>query len=326
MTSGPGLLLLHLLGTRTGRLGALRVQGVAADAALCDALPGSGLDALARQLPCRFDADTPAPLATVLASLGVTPLPAGALADADAHPGDTFAGTVEWLPGTWYLQPPGQAVSPPAASRAFALKLVQLVATDADTHEIEEVFRRDSSLSYHLLRLVNSVAMGLNRTVTSFSQAILLIGRQQLRRWLNFILFAARDDDPRSAMLLARVAVRARSMELLAKAAGLDRPQQDQAFMTGMFSLLSVLFGQPLETMLQPLKLGDALLAALLRREGVLGQLLQTVEAAETADAAQLLLRLQALGIAPEAYTPITIEAHRWMLDAVHDSGSPPHG
>jgi hypothetical protein len=47
-------------------------------------------------------------------------------------------------------------------------------------------------------------------------------------------------------MLLARVVVRARSMELLARESGLDRSAQDLAFMAGMFSLLGVLFGSPL--------------------------------------------------------------------------------
>jgi EAL and modified HD-GYP domain-containing signal transduction protein len=154
------------------------------------------------------------------------------------------------LSGDWYLAPPPKSTPTQAASRALSLKLMQLVATDADTCEIEAIFRQEPVLAYHLLRLVNSLGVGVGRHISSFSQAI---------RWLNLMLFAASRDDYRSAMLIARVAVRARSMELLAKAVGLDRWHQEQAFMVGMFSLLGVLFGMPLPEILSPLKLSDLL-------------------------------------------------------------------
>ncbi|MBV5336453.1 MAG: HDOD domain-containing protein, partial [Deltaproteobacteria bacterium] len=114
----------------------------------------------------------------------------------------------------------------------------------------EAVFRQDPILAYHLLRLVNSLCIGVDKHISSFSQAILILGRHQLKRWLNLMLFAANRDDYRTPMLMARVAVRARSMELLAKAGGFDRSEQDQAFMAGMFSLLGVLFGMPLSEVL----------------------------------------------------------------------------
>ncbi len=149
-----------------------------------------------------------------------------------------YAADIEWLDGSWYLAPLGKPTANQAASRAIALQLVQLVAADADSRDIEAVFRRDPTLSYHLLRLVNSLGVGAGRQITSFSQAIVILGRLQLRRWLNLMLFAARGGDQRSGMLLALVAMRARAMELLARAAGLDKSHQEQAFMVGMFSLL----------------------------------------------------------------------------------------
>lgn len=196
-----------------------------------------------------------------------------------AFPTNVPPGT--WVSGLWFTQPPARAAAAQAASRARALQLVQLVTADADTHDIEAVLRQDASLSYQLLRVVNSVAMGGQREITSFAQAILLLGRQQLRRWLHLMLFAARDDDPRSAMLGAQVTLRARSMELLAEACGEDRARQDLAFITGMFSLLGTLFGQPLEQVLQPLPLPSGVREALLHHQGQLGHWLLTVCASE---------------------------------------------
>lgn len=327
MTVVPGLLVLHLLSDRNGRLGALLIdaQGLTPEVLQAVADQTALADLTARR-PCLFDPAKHPDTREVWLQLGATALALESLAPCDAVPAATLAANLLWFPGQWYLQPPPAAISGQSASRTMALRLMQLVANDADNHEIEEIFRRDPTLSYHLLRLVNSVSMGLNRKITSFSQAIILIGRQQLRRWLNFILFAARDDDPRSTLLLARVATRARTMELLAKAAGRDKADQDQAFMTGMFSLLGVLFGQPLAQVLEPLKLSPALSEALLAHEGWLGELFALVECSERGDLDALAERLRAQSLPLGDFVLATVSAHRWMLDVLRESEGPGHG
>jgi c-di-GMP-related signal transduction protein len=196
------------------------------------------------------------------------------------------------------------------------------VASDADNHEIEALLRRDPALSYHLLRLVNSLGMGATRKITSFSQALLILGRSQLRRWLNLMLFAARDGDPRSAMLLARVAVRGRAIELLARAAGLDRTTQEQGFMTGMFSLLGTLFGMPLPEVLAPLSIGEAVHAALLDHDGELGALLLAIEQAERGEFDRVAAHLAALQVSHQEFNQAMAEASVFMLGAVRESSA----
>lgn len=239
-----------------------------------------------------------------------------AIRRADALDEPPMAEALIHLGGTWYWQAPRKPAGAGSASRALALQLLQLIAVDADTREIEAILRRDPAMSYHLLRLVNSLQMG-GRQVTSFAQAIMILGRRQLQRWLNLMLFAARADDPRAPMLMARVAVRARGMELLARVAGFDKATQESAFMVGMFSLLGVLFGMPLVEVLQPLKLDAATSAALLREQGPLGRLLAVLLAMERGDTL-------APGIDPVLAidgdfdcAALQIEAHDWMLDAI---------
>lgn len=233
--------------------------------------------------------------------------------------------TALWLDGDWCLAPPPRPGGSQNASKALELKMLQLVMADADTREVEEIFRQDPTLSYQLLRLVNSIGMGTTRHITSFAQAIFILGRRQLRRWLNLMLFAAGTNDYRSAMLLARVAVRARSMELLARAAGLDRSGQELSFMAGMFSLLGVLFGMSPAELFKPLQLGDALVAAVLRREGDIGLLLQTVELAEKGDGAGLSNLPGGLKLSPDEFIQISLEAHEWMLGIVQSTRGDSH-
>lgn len=224
-----------------------------------------------------------------------------------------------WFGGHWYLAASGKSTGSQSPSRNLEIKLLQLVANEAETREIEAVFRQDPILSYHLLRIVNSIGAGSNRNITSFSQAILILGRQQLKRWLNLMLFSTNRNDHRSAMLLAHVTVRARTMELLAKAAGLDHLAQEQAFMAGMFSLLGVLFSTPIEQVIAPLKLSKGLNSALLEHKGDIGKLLHTLDAAENIDEQGLAQNISSIGITIRDFNVLTVEAHRWMLGVINN-------
>jgi EAL and modified HD-GYP domain-containing signal transduction protein len=235
------------------------------------------------------------------------------------------AGTL-LIEGDWYMKAPPKATGAQAASRALSLQLAQLVAADAHTHDIEALLRKDPTLSYHLLRLVNSLGMGVGRRITSFSQAILILGRQQLRRWVNLMLFAARQGDVRSGMLLARVAVRGRLLEQLCRARGRDKHTQDQAFITGMFSLLGVLFGMPLTEVLAPLSMSDAVHGALLGNTGELGQMLRLCEAFEDADFAAMGAILALLEIGVDEFNLAAVEATFWMLGAIEGGQDGPAG
>ncbi len=317
---------VRLLANRQGKPGALLWKAPAAAApTLCAWLQQDSVANLARTTPCLWRADDvalwPPDVQQALADAGFQPLEADAVADCPTSwpPSDNAL----WVAGPWYLQPPAKPTSAQAASRTHALRLVQLIAADAETHDIENVFRHDAQLSYQLLRLVNSAGMGRGRTITSFAQAILILGRQALRRWVNLLLFSARDDDPRSAMLMAHVVLRARGMELLAQAAGLDRGQQDQAFMSGMFSLLGVLFGQPLAQALAPLNLQPELRDALLEGHGELGALLRAWCAAEQADDAAVVHALAELGLTVSDLNRTLPLACVWMWQMTAETTPP---
>lgn len=194
------------------------------------------------------------------------------------------------------------------------LKLLDLVLRDADTRAIEEAFKHNPALTVNLMRLVNSAASGCGRKIGSVSQALMLIGRRQLQRWLQLLLFTAQPNAPYPSPLMQVAANRARLMEILA---GLERDSttfRDAAFMTGILSFLDVLFGMSFEEISRHLNIADDISAALLRREGELGRLLMLAEYVEQADrdkATEVLGQFRNIGL--NDLTRAEIESMAWV-------------
>jgi len=198
---------------------------------------------------------------------------------------------------------------------ATLLRLMGLLVDDAEVDLIEGAVRQSPGLSYKLLTLVNSVAMASRERIRSLRQAITLLGRRQIRRWVQLALFATDErrglDDP----LLDMAAVRAALMEGLAKLhPGLDRSKEaaEQAFMIGILSLLDRVYSMTMEEVVRTLRLSEEVGAALLRREGALGQLLDAVERMELLDLDVALDGLATTGISRAEALRAQMRAFAW--------------
>jgi EAL and modified HD-GYP domain-containing signal transduction protein len=224
----------------------------------------------------------------------------------------------EWCDSHFLIARNPQAGKEPDLSRLRLLKLLSLVQQDSDTRVLEEIFREEPKLSYSLLRLVNSVAVGARTKISNFSQAIAILGRRQLQRWLQLLIYANNLADghaPNPLMQLA--AARGRQMELLA--AAIDPAPEipnfvDNAFLTGLFSLLDVLVNMPMTEIVKELPMHDKVIEALTTpgSSGVLGQMLTALTASESGyfDAAEA--ALAELRIDPSTHTKAQVTALCW--------------
>lgn len=214
--------------------------------------------------------------------------------------------------GYYYARPVILTGKRTDTSKLTLMRLLGLALGDAETREIEQLFKRDPSLSYNLLRLVNSVAMGMRHEISSIRQAIVVLGRQQLQRWIQLLLFVNQGDDPYSP-LLELAATRGKLMELLATAqSGRDRDHQDRAFMVGIMSLLDTLLGIPLQEVVKQVSLAGDVENALLNHDGKLGRLLLLVEKMERNEfdaAAEILAEMQ---LDQRDLMQAQLEAMRW--------------
>lgn len=160
------------------------------------------------------------------------------------------------------------------ASQMTLLNLIAKLQAPATTFaEIETLISNDVSISYKLLRIINSSLYNLSREVESIQHAVTLLGTATLRKWLTLLSLSAVSDKPPE--LVNQTLIRARMCEELAR--GL-RLKPESAFTVGLFSLLDALMDTSLDELMAALPLAPDISAAITARSGELGALLQTVE------------------------------------------------
>ena len=194
------------------------------------------------------------------------------------------------------------------------LQLMEQVMAETEISEIEETFKQNPGLTYNLLRLVNSVAIGLRVRIKTLRHALMVLGLEQLKRWITLALYASNDSSGAQSPLLEIAAMRGKLMELLVQS--LPNPggkeHSDRAFMAGILSLIDVLFEVPMPELVEKLHLVHDVRDALLERSGALGSLLQLAERLELADFAAVNEQLEQCGIPLEQLLAAQLETITW--------------
>ena len=212
--------------------------------------------------------------------------------------------------GYWFARPALVQAKLLSPVQANILELLNLVRKQANTDQIEDILKRDAGLAFNLMRLINSAGLGLRREITSFRQAVMLLGLKKLFRWAALLLTAARNGGPPPAVGQTAV-VRGRFMELLAQEF-LSPEQVDEAFLAGMFSMLDQMLEMPLDQALQLLDLPTEVVNQIEHHDGPLGQLLLLVQACETNSDEDYDHALQALPLTSQQVNMAHLQALAW--------------
>lgn len=165
----------------------------------------------------------------------------------------------------------------------FFLLMVAVTKDEPDIDEIESIISRDVSLTFSLLRLVNSAYFALRNRARSVKQALVILGLGQLKQWIYLLSFK-QDDGSMPDELIKISFLRATFASELLEFAN-DMPiSRSEAYLLGMFSTLGKLMQVPLEEALEQLPISDEIKLALLNMEGRTGLLYQLIISYEKAD------------------------------------------
>ena len=217
---------------------------------------------------------------------------------------------VDLFQGFWFAKPDLIQTRLLAPAQANVIQLINLVRSQASTDAIEEVLKKDAMLGFNLMRLINSSGFGLTREITSFRQAVMLLGLKKLFRWAALLLTASRAGGAPPAVGSTAV-VRGRLMELLA-ADSMTSEECDSAFVVGVFSLLDTMLGVPLEKALESVALPESVIDALLRGTGVFAPFLELTRACESGDEVAFAKNADALHLSNRQVNWAHLQALTW--------------
>jgi len=227
----------------------------------------------------------------------------------------------DFFQGYYFARPVILSGKRMSASELAILHLLELIQSNADNRELERCIKHDAMLGLNLLRLVNTPAVSAGVRVDTLGQALLLLGRRQLQRWLQILLYVRPGTSAQfTSPLLQLATTRGKLLELMTEKL---RPGQHQyadiGFTVGIMSLMDTLFSMQMSEVVSSVRVNSKVSDALLFRHGELGNMLALVEQVELADGGPATAAmLEQLQLSENELTAIQVAAYAWVNDYVH--------
>jgi EAL and modified HD-GYP domain-containing signal transduction protein len=147
------------------------------------------------------------------------------------------------------------------ANKLTQVEILRLLREDnLNFEKLCSLVKRDASLTYRLLRLLNSPACAVRQEVSSIKSALIAIGEEGFRR-IAMLAIASELNAGQPSELLRLAFVRGRFCELAAEECGLDPKEQ---YLVGMLSLLPAMLRVPMQQLTPALPLREAICVALM--------------------------------------------------------------
>ncbi|HEV2645210.1 MAG TPA: HDOD domain-containing protein [Acidobacteriaceae bacterium] len=191
--------------------------------------------------------------------------------------------------------------------------LAALARMPLDVDEVIDIIRLEPPLSYRVLRLANSPMWGVQKTVTSIHEALMLVGEDRFRMLVS-VVGTNMLGHQQPAALIALSLERARFCEQVAPLIGENPTEQ---FILGLLSLLDAMTETPMEAIARSLPLRTQAKDALMGVENHVSMALRTIQSFESGAARGRVLDCETLGVDEEALTRIYVESVKWAANSI---------
>ncbi len=156
--------------------------------------------------------------------------------------------------------------SVPGGKLQYLQLMQQIHRSELDLNQIEALIKQDMSLSYRLLRYINSAFFGWRVEIRSIKQALVLLGENEIKKWATLVAMAFMGSDKPEELIVTAL-TRARFCEMVSPQIKLKKHAQD-LFLMGMFSILDAVMDRPLEEILSEMPIAESIVKALLGEQG----------------------------------------------------------
>ncbi len=198
----------------------------------------------------------------------------------------------------------------PSFKLAYLELLRAATAPEFDIQELASKIKHEASLTFRLLRYLNSAAFGLRMEIHSVPHALSLLGERELRKWIAVVSVGVLADGKPDELMVVPL-VRGRFCESLAPLAGMPGHAND-LFLMGLLSVMDAILDQPLDSILAELPVRGEIKDALQARTGLYWQLLELAIAHERADWEKVSALVSETGMNEEQVSALYVSAVDW--------------
>jgi c-di-GMP-related signal transduction protein len=201
----------------------------------------------------------------------------------------------------------------PAFRLAYLELLRAATAPEFDIRELASKIKHEPSLTFRLLRYLNSAAFGLRSEIHSVTHALSLLGERELRKWIAVVSVGVLADGKPDELMTVPL-VRGRFCELLAPIAKMAEHAND-LFLMGLLSVMDAILDQPLDSLLAELPVRREIKDALQTRAGLYWQLLEIAIAHERADWEEVGVLISGMKMKEEQVSALYLSAVNWSME-----------
>jgi c-di-GMP-related signal transduction protein len=207
--------------------------------------------------------------------------------------------------------------SVPANKRVYLELLQAANARVFDLHHISTIFRQDVSLSYRLLRYLNSAAFAFQSEIRSIPHALALLGETPLRKWISLVSVAGLGDEVADGLLRLPL-LRAMFCELIGKKTGMHR-ETNELFLLGLLSVMDVLLNMRMIDVLVEIPVDNEIKKALLGKPSRYRPIFEVVLDYESGTWEQLADAARRVGLHEEFLPDLYLRSVRWVTEVLAD-------
>jgi c-di-GMP phosphodiesterase len=204
---------------------------------------------------------------------------------------------------------PGRKLSTSQVNKIRLLK--ELSAPEVDSSRLVEIIQTDLSISYRLLKYINSAFFGLQIKVTSIPRAMSMLGTRNLRQWLQVVILSDVNTEDKAHELVRISVQRARFLHLLAARHPVPF-DQDGMFLLGFFSLLDAILDQSMGLVLEEIPLDPAIKRALVDQDDQGAAWVELLDEIDRCNWPRLTSKAGELGVPITLVNRLSAEASIW--------------
>lgn len=215
----------------------------------------------------------------------------------------------KYFQGYYYSKPSiflGKDLS--VKNTSIFMLLAELLKEEFNIDKVESIMKNDIALTYKFLKFINSSYFNFLQEVKSIKQAIVLIGRDELKKWLSIITFVSMS--PENNEYAKNIIIRAKFCEEIARE--IKYKEEAYAFMVGLFSNIHMMIEKDIEYVVKTLPLSIEIKNALLGNENILKNILDITIAYENIDKEEILRLSEKINIDKNKLVELYYKSIEW--------------